>query len=279
MRSPRALLHAMRTRRTQRIDLDEADRLVSGEPPGPTQAGLGILLDALRAPARPGELSAEKATVAAFTAHRRSAVRAARRNRRSLTRSALVPAMAALALLLFGGTAVAARTGNLPEGAQQHAHRLFSALGVPAPRTGPGHHPSPAASTGPSPSPSRAPGPAAVELGWCADWQPGGPSLSSENHRRLRTAAGSEKGIPGYCEDLRRSAAHGSPPPTPGPSVSAPPAPETPPTPPSPSTAPPGTGPAHPAPSHPGPAHPTPSHHHPGPGGPGDRTGPEDTPR
>jgi hypothetical protein len=248
MRSLPALLHAMRTRRTQRIDLDEADRLATGETPGPNQAGLGSLLDALRAPATPGELSAEKAAVAAFTAHRRSAARAARR--RTSTRSVLVSALTALALLMFGGTALAARTGNLPDGAQQHAHRLFSALGVPAPRTGP-HHPSPSPSIS-APSP-------AVELGWCADWQPGGPSLSSENHQRLRTAAGSEQRIPGYCDTLRRSAA----PPSPSGSV-------TPPGAPSPSSSAPTGEPSSSA-SGTTPAHPTPSHPPPTPGGPGAR--------
>jgi hypothetical protein len=263
MRSLPALLHAMRTRRTQRIDLDEADRLATGETPGPNQAGLGSLLDALRAPATPGELSAEKAAVAAFTAHRRSAARAARR--RTSTRSVLVSALTALALLMFGGTALAARTGNLPDGAQQHAHRLFSALGVPAPRTGPGQHPTPVASAGPSPSPS-ASRHAVVELGWCADWQPGGPPLSSADHKRLRAAAGSEDRIPGYCDTLRRSAGtpgpgHGRASSTPSPPPSTPPG--TPPTPPSSAPT------ARTTPSHPAPAHPTPSHHQPTPGGPG----------
>jgi hypothetical protein len=228
MRPLHALKNAMRTRRTPRIDLDEADRLVAGDPPGPANPRLGTLLDSLRAPATPGELAAEKATVAAFTAQRRSAARATRRNRRnrpyhrrtSPTRAVVVSLTTALALLLFGGTALAARTGHLPEGAQQHAHHLFSALGVPAPRTGP-HRPSP------SPSTSASPGPTTVELGWCADWQPGGPSLSSQNHQKLKAAAGSEKRIPGYCDTLRRSAASPrpslsiSPSSTPHPSASA----------------------------------------------------------
>jgi hypothetical protein len=260
MRSPRALLHAMRTWRTPRIDLDEADRLAAGDPPGPDQAGLGTLLDALRAPATAGELSAEKAAVAAYRTHRRRAARAARR-----TRSVLAPALTALALLLSGGTALAARTGNLPDGAQQHAHHLFSALGVPAPRTGP-HRPTPSATT--APSPSHPAGPPVVQLGWCADWQPGGPVLSSENHRRLRAAAGSEERNPGYCDKLRRSAAgagHGSAPPGRGAPASgrtpAPPPPSTPRT-----TGPPRATPSHPAPRSPA-ARPAPSHPHPAPGG------------
>jgi hypothetical protein len=239
MRHFHALLHAMRTRRTGRIDLERADRLVAGDPPGPAQAGLGPLLDALRAPGIPGELSGEKATVAAFKAHRKRAARAARV--KSPARAVLVPALTALALLLFGGTALAARTGNLPEAAQQHAHRLFSALGVPAPRTGP-PHPSP------SPSPAGSVSPLPVELAWCNDWKTGGPPLSAENHRKLRAAAGSEQRIPGYCDNLRRSAA---PPESPSPSPSTPsPSPTTE----GPSSTPPPTTPsdepsAHPSPS------------------------------
>lgn len=266
MRSPRALLHAMHTRREQRIDLDEADRLVNGEPPGPNQAGLGSLLDALRAPATAGELSAEKAAVAEFRTHRRRAARAARRT----TRSVLVPALTALALLMFGGTALAARTGNLPDGAQQHAHRLFSALGIPAPGTGPtGNRPTPVASAGPSPSPSH---PATVELGWCTDWQPGGTPLSTGDHQRLRTAAGGEQRIPGYCDRLRRSSSSPS---------------ATPSTPSAPPSSLPGSTPAEPppsapttrtTPSHPAPAHPTPSHPTPALGAPGHGKGPNRTP-
>ena len=262
MRSLHALLHAMRTRRAQRIDLDEADRLAAGDTPGPSQAGLGALLDALRAPGTPGELSAERATVAAFRANRKRAARAARR-----TRSVLVPALTALALLMFGGTALAARTGSLPAAAQQHAHRLFSALGVPAPRTGPGH-PTPVASAASAgPAPARPVTPAAVELGWCADWQPGGPSLSTDDHRRLRAAAGSEQRIPGYCAGLRQSAAPPSVPPRPSAAVQTPNVSEGP--------SPTATGPTVPvAPSQPAPAHPTPSHHQPTPGGPGGGKGP-----
>jgi len=265
MRSLHALKNAMRKRRTRRIDLDEADRLAAGDRPGPHHPGLGSLLDTLRAPGTPGELATEKATVAAFTANRKRAARATRRNHRTRTtptRALVTTLMTALALLLFGGTALAARTGHLPDGAQQHAHRLFSALGVPAPRTGP-HHPSPSSSASPTP--------AAVELGWCADWQPGGPSLSSENHQRLRTAAGSEQRIPGYCDRLRHSAA----PPAPSASV-------TPPGTPSPSDSTPTSDPSNAprtTPTHPTPPHPTPPHHQPTPGGPDPGAGPKVTPK
>ncbi len=195
MRTPRAFLHAMRNRRADRIGPAEADQLVTGDDPGPPHAGLRHLLDAARAPATAQELRGEKAAVAAFAAHRKRAARAARRNRMSKVRTAVVPVAAALALLTFGGTALAARTGNLPQEAQQHAHRLFSALGVPAPRTGPVSPPTRPAST---------PSPAITALSWCDAW-PGG-SLSGENRRRLVAAAGREDLVPGYCDELRRSA-------------------------------------------------------------------------
>lgn len=226
MRTPRALLHAMRNRR---IGHAEADRLVAGDHPG--HAPLQKLLDAARAPATADELSGEMAAVAAFSAHRRRAARAARRPAR--VRTAVVTIAAGLALLSLTGTAVAARTGNLPQGAQQHAHRLFSALGVPAPRTG-----APA-----KPAPSSAPTPAITELTWCDAWRSGAPTpLTSDNRRKLVAAAGSEKDVDRYCTNLRRSASappatpaapsHSPPQPPAGASPAAPPTPgATPPTP------------------------------------------------
>jgi len=220
MRSFRALLHAMHPRRNHRIGPDEAEHLVNGD--------LRHLFEAARAPATERELAGEKAAVAAFVAHRRSAARAARKRRPASVRAAVVAMAAGLALLTFGGTAVAARTGNLPRGAQQHAHRLFSALGVPAPRTGP------AGSTHPSPSPS----PTVTELGWCDQWQGKPKPLSSENRRKLGEAAGGDDRIGRYCAEIRKSA---SPAPPRVPSGSPPP----PPTEPTPG----GSGPAAPSPS------------------------------
>jgi hypothetical protein len=219
MRTPRALLHAMRTRRIHRIGPAEADRLVTGDHTGTSYAALNELLDAARGPATAEELQGEKAAVAAFTAHRRSAARTPRRPAKA--RAAVVTVATGLALLALGGTAVAARTGNLPQGAQQHAHRLFSALGVPAPRTGP---------PGPSPSPNSS-APAILALGWCDAWgRKGGPSgphpssLSGDDVRKLAAAAGGEGGIERYCADLRKSAS-ASPAPSPSGSRSASPTP------------------------------------------------------
>jgi hypothetical protein len=149
MRLIHALLDAMRIRRTRRIGLTEADRWVVGDRPGPDHQGLAELLSAARAPASADELAGEEAAVAAFAATHRRAASLERRSRVRMSRRAtmaVVNSAAGLALIAVAGTAVAARTGNLPDGAQQHAHRLFSALGVPAPRTSP-----------PGPAPTSAP--------------------------------------------------------------------------------------------------------------------------
>ena len=209
MRPLRALLHAMR-RRTDRIGPDGAERLISGDHQGP----LRHLLDAARAPATDQELAGEKAVVAAFTTHRRRAARTARKQRLSSARATVVTATVGLALLAFGGTALAARTGNLPQEAQQHAHRLFSALGVPAPRTGPVAPPHPAAT---SPAPTTRPSPSVAALTWCDSWRGGAgrTPLTRENKRKLSAAAGGEGRIDRYCTEIRRSAA-------PTPSVSGP---------------------------------------------------------
>jgi len=206
MRSLNALLRALRTRRNKHGGNGTiAD---NGHP------GLADLLEAARAPATPEELAGEKEVVAAFVAHRRRAARSSRRHRtKAKIRAVLVPVTAGLALLVFAATGVAARTGNLPQEAQQHAHRLFSALGVPAPRTG-----NPVT---PSPSPTR-PGPRpsldVTALTWCQAWS-GPPTLSREDRRKLSAAAGGEDSIEKYCRDLHRSASAQPPDaPSPGPS-------------------------------------------------------------
>ncbi|SNY50874.1 hypothetical protein SAMN05421748_111128 [Paractinoplanes atraurantiacus] len=221
MRHLRALLHAMRKRRSTDTDL------AVGDP------GLRRLIEAARAPATASELSGEKQMVDAFTAERKRAARAARRRRRpARIRAVLVPVTAGLALLLLTGTAVAARTGNLPQEAQQHAHRLFSALGVPAPRTG---TPSPRESGSPS---GPAPTPDLAAFTRCEAWRGAAP-LSSHDRRTLIAAAGGEHAIGRYCEKVRQSAsspAKTAPPPaapsagTPSPAVPSPgvPSPGTP---------------------------------------------------
>lgn len=252
MRPLHALLHAMRKRR-HRIDLTQADRLAAGDPPGSDHPGLGDLLDAARAPGTAEELAGEKAVVAVFTAHRKRAARWDRRALRKVARprpehpvtvgargapigrahrpkarAGVVTGAAGLALLAFGGTAVAARTGNLPEEAQQHAHRLFSALGVPAPRTG---SPTPAPTTErPSPAPTATPSPEITALNWCTAWRaaPSGSPMNPGDRRKLRDAAGGEDRIEGYCDRLTSASpppAGTSTPPSPNPSGTAEPSP------------------------------------------------------
>ncbi|MFF5083049.1 hypothetical protein ACFY36_38905 [Actinoplanes sp. NPDC000266] len=195
----------MRKRRSSETDL------AAGDP------GLRRLIEAARAPATASELSGEKHLVDAFTAERKRAARAARRRRPARIRAVLVPATAGLALLLLTGTAVAARTGNLPQEAQQHAHRLFSALGVPAPRTG---TPSPRVTPSESgPAPSRpGPGPSVDVAAFtrCEAWRGAAP-LTTHDRRRLIAEAGSERAIDNYCRKVRQSASPAPPsgPPTP----------------------------------------------------------------
>ncbi len=196
MRSLHALLRALRTRQDRRTTAGRTD---ATHPPGTEHPGLADLLEAARAPGTAEELATEQETVAAFVAQRRNAARSARRRRTARIRAALVPVTAGLALLFLTGTAVAARTGNLPQEAQQHAHRLFSALGVPAPRTG-----------APAPAPSRSgPRPSldVTVLGWCDAWR-GTPAktLSGEDRRKLSVVAGGEEDIDRYCTDLHRAA-------------------------------------------------------------------------
>lgn len=214
MRALNALLRVLRTRRNRH---PEPDPIASTDRPG-----LADLLEAARAPGTPEELAGEKEVVAAFVAHRKRAARAQRRRTPARIRAVLVPATTGLALLILTGTAVAARTGNLPQEAQQHAHRLFSALGVPEPRTGTPGTPSPSR---PAPRPT----PDITALTWCEAWRGApGRTLSREDRRKLSAAAGGEPRIEKYCVDLHREASHkpvkpATPPPPTGPAPNSPP--------------------------------------------------------
>jgi hypothetical protein len=111
-----------------------AEQLLTGQPAGPDLRGLGRLLSAAAAPARPGELAGERAAVEGFRrAYRRPSERRRRAVAVALRRTVVVKAATGAAVLFVGGTALAAGTGSLPDPAQQSAHDL---LGVPAPR----HH-------------------------------------------------------------------------------------------------------------------------------------------
>jgi hypothetical protein len=221
MRLGTALLRAMRNWRASRAGQDEADRLVGG---GRSDPGLDHLLAALRAPATPGELSGEREVIADLVTERRRAALTTRPEGRirvrvpRTTRTLVVSIATGLAVLGVGGTAVAAGTGNLPAGLQQRAHRLFSALGVPAPRTGPTiRTPVPsgtasAASAAPIATPTRTPAPtpgatgtvtpAAEVVAWCTAWQTaenGGKPMNGRDRRDLIAAAGGADEVADYC--------------------------------------------------------------------------------
>jgi hypothetical protein len=218
----RALRNAMRVRRTPRIGTAEVERLIAGDPTGPDHDGLATLLAAARAPASPEELADERAAVARFSAaYREQSVRPRRQLRRarvaSPARAVRIKVAAATAALAFGGTAVAAETGNLPAPAQDRAHRLFSALGVPAPEATTPRPGTPAATrpTGSTPAPARpttatAPAPAPAVSGdpavpgLCRAWHaaqrsPRGAALPEPDRRALTAAAGGPGRIAAFC--------------------------------------------------------------------------------
>ncbi|MEJ3750110.1 hypothetical protein WEI85_43485 [Actinomycetes bacterium KLBMP 9797] len=208
----------MFTLRKRWIGPREAERLLTAGPDASTHPELGYLLGAAAAPPRPDEVVGLWAAVAAFEeAGRATGVRVVPASRHWLARSVAVKAAAGVAVALIGGTALAAQTGNLPGGAQQRAHDLFSSLGVPPPGAGP-------AATGPSvdaptpspmPTPTAGPGnpgrtlspssPAVPELcrGWQANQQnPNNEPLAAEAFRELAAAAGGERRIAAFCAPL-----------------------------------------------------------------------------
>jgi hypothetical protein len=207
----------MRTRRTHRIGLAQADRLVAGNAPGPGHQGLGLLLNAATAPPSVEELAGETAAVDRFVAAYRVPAAEPARDRVRVSRSARMVAVkvaAGAAVLVAGGTAVAAETGSLPAGVQQ----LFSALGAPAPDGGPQPTASgagPIRSSGPaSPSPTPAPSHGAattspaemMALGLCRAWDdartdPHGKAMPAASRRALATVAGGESEIADFCTD------------------------------------------------------------------------------
>jgi len=250
----------MRTRRTPRIGSAEVDRLVAGDPTGRDHRGLSALLAAAKAPASPGELAGEREAVAGFVvAYREAAPTSLPTGRHRVriplpARAAAVKVAAGAAVLAVGGAALAAETGHLPAGAQQHAHNLFSAVGVPAPRTTAptGAGPTGATATGTvsavptttsaRPSPATAPpgtSPATESpsihglcQAWVAEQEPQGKQMTASAQRALATAAGGEARIAGFCTGLLstpvpsatpkpRPSHTGKPTPTPVPTTSA----------------------------------------------------------
>jgi hypothetical protein len=219
MRLRDALSHAMGTSRMRRIGSREAEQLLTADPGASAYPGLNRLLAAAAAPPRPDELTNLRAAVAAFEAagrNDRPSVAAAS-VRRVFARSVAVKAVAGVAVVLFGGTALAAETGNLPGRTQQHAHNLFSAFGVPpasarATSATPSATPATPSAT-PSPTPSSggrtaAPGvTSAATAGLCQSWvawqkNPKNKPIKAEALQRLAAAAGGEEHIAAFCTAL-----------------------------------------------------------------------------
>jgi hypothetical protein len=216
-------------RRARRIGLSEADRLVAGARPDPGMEGMAELLRAARTPTPGADLAGEGAAVAGFLAARQRAVPTApsgseNRARGSenrarvplLVRATAMKAALAIAILAFGGTALAARTGSLPTAMQERAHAFFSDVGVPAPapsaqptRTVSGGVTTPAVPS-PTPTPSRtgSPRPTAVAaLALCRVWDaagqdPPGKAVPAETRRALAAAAGGVPKIDEFCDKL-----------------------------------------------------------------------------
>ncbi|MEV6602156.1 hypothetical protein AB0M36_35700 [Actinoplanes sp. NPDC051346] len=126
-----------------------------------------------------------------------------------------------MAVLAGGGVALAAETGHLPAGAQHHAHRLFSAVGVPAPapettserpttvrpstagpttaHPAPSAPPSPKAPGGP---PSEAPNVRGLCQAWAAQQEPHGKPMKGKSRQALIAAAGGEDRVTDFCVAL-----------------------------------------------------------------------------
>jgi hypothetical protein len=184
--------------------------------------GLAGLLDAARSPTPGEDLAGERAAVAGFLAARQRAVPAAPPERRN--RAWVLPTVGAtamkvalgVAVLAFGGTALAARTGSLPTAAQERAHAMFSDVGVPAPASS--ARPTRTVTDGvttavpsPAPAPVRTATPgtsaavtATANADLCRAWNvakqgPPGKAVPARTRRALAVAAGGVPRIDEFC--------------------------------------------------------------------------------
>lgn len=208
------------------IDLAQADQLASGHCSDPQPYGLGLLLDAARAPAWGEELAGEQEAVTRMVAARRAALSAHPGRSRDAkvppARQVAVRLAAALASLVVVGGFAVAETGGLPTALQQRAHDMFSLLGVPAPDTerGQGDDPSGGADPGrtmpattPNPTDAGTLDPTGVEArALCRVWNaagrdPDGAAMDRQSWRTLVTIAGGKTRVPALCSALLDPAA------------------------------------------------------------------------
>ena len=203
----------MGIRRIRRIGRGTAERILSGAPVA-EQAGLVRLLRQAAAPPSAQELAGHETMVRAMATAYRSEAAGQRRYSRlgAVSRAVAVKVASVAAVLLLGGTALAASTGNLPAEVQHGAHGLLSALGVPVPDADPPATPAPRPSRSaqptttpsPSPSPSNLSGTALVGL--CRAWraQQGQSAQSADPGvvQLLSAAAGGDDQIPALCDGI-----------------------------------------------------------------------------
>jgi hypothetical protein len=189
----------------RRIRRQEAERLLSGVLTAADRHELLRLLRLAAAPTRPGELAGREVAVASMVSvYDRTPERPSYLS--VLSRAVAVKVAAAIAVLLLGGTAVAAGTGSLPPPVQ---HGIFTVIGDPVPDAPsptphgahwpPGHGTSPDPTATPDGRPTTvAPPPNAGGL--CHAWEAQrdrtpDPALV----RELSPLAGGEQKIPAFC--------------------------------------------------------------------------------
>lgn len=202
-----AFFTAMRTSRRRRIGQREAEQLLTGDPTGSEHPELSQLLAAAAAPPRPDELAGLRAAVAAFeragSEEQTSRYAPARNRSRRLIRPVILKVAAGVAVALLGGTAVAAETGNLPGGAQQRAHDLFSSLGVPPTEAPRRSLPAPVGTKTPPGGVKETAAPVPRDL--CLAWRQAGrkpKGMAAEAVQALIQAAGGARHIAAYCAPL-----------------------------------------------------------------------------
>jgi hypothetical protein len=193
------------------------------DPPDTWPPGLGQLVAAVRAPARPDELAGEDAMAAAFRAAGKAVPR---RAARSLARMLAVKLAAGVAVLAAGGYAVAASTGALP---LPHFVPDRSPVPATAPSAGAPELAGPAIPTGaaseppaatatepPTGTPSATGRPAESYAGLCRTYISAPPTaaarlLDTLPMRDLIVAAGGEERVREFCTSAVGPWGHPSP--------------------------------------------------------------------
>ncbi len=236
MRPITALIRAMIPARARRIGRREAEELLSRASGGPDRARLVHLLDLAARPALRDELAGRGAAVAGFLRVRAETppVPPRPRLRTWLSRALVVKGVTALAILLLGGVAVAAGTGQLPAEVQHGAHDLLNPLGVPVPdaHASTGGTPTRPAAPHPRPAPGNTTPAADPALpGLCQTWQAGqkhghGKDLDPGLVAKLAAAAGGTDQIADFCTAVLAPSATPAPDPTAAPGPDRHPKPE-----------------------------------------------------